>query len=98
MAPFNAVMGMVLNTSDDRLAPDSPWRTREEARYHAPVFVLEGGYPVWEVWFWFDEAARWFCWTRSYDVSIARQGVVYFDSLEQLRAQLAHLRGQRAHG
>jgi hypothetical protein len=87
--------GLILNVADERLPSGSPWRTRWEVRHHPALFVLDDGTPVFEAWFWDDATARWFCMSRGYDAQAARAGVIYFDSIEQLRAQLASL-GRRA--
>lgn len=84
--------GIILNVHDDVLPEGSPWRTRRVACWgHEPVLVLPDGTAVWEVWFWSDQ--RWWCFSRAYDAALARSGVIYFDGLEQLRAQLRVLRG-----
>ena len=86
------MLGLVLNVNEEHLAPDSPWRTREEVRHHAPLFWLDDGFPVFEVWFWSKEHARWFVMSRRYDAQLAALGVVFFDSIEQLRAALGRRR------
>lgn len=86
--------GLILNTYDDRLPGDSPWRTRREVRHHPALFEIDG-LPVYEVWFWSDEFQRWFVMSRGYDLERVQQGVIYFDTIEQLRAVLARQRGLR---
>ena len=90
------MIGLILNIEDDRLAPDSPIRTREEDRHQIPVFVLEDGYPVFEVWFWHADLARWFIMTRVYSEALAGAGAVLFFGVEQLKAWIAHLYAERA--
>jgi hypothetical protein len=81
--------GLVLNVFDDRLPHDSPWRTHEVMRpNHPPLFVLDDGYPVFEVWFWHEQLRAWFCFSRVVDPAIAAAGVRYFDSILSLRGML----------
>lgn len=84
--------GLVLNIHEEHLEPGSPWRTREEVRHHPPLFHLDDGYPVFEVWLWSKEHGRWFVMSRRYDAQLAAAGVVFFDSIEQLRAILGRRR------
>jgi hypothetical protein len=89
--------GLILNYHDDRLPPDSPWRTRHEVRHQPPVFVLEDdGYPVYEVWYWHDELSRWFVMSRVYNARLAAMGVIFFFGIEQLKAWIAHLYAEKA--
>ncbi len=85
------MLGLILNVWDDALPADSPWRTREEVRYQPAVFVLPDGCPVWEVWFW--QMGRWWCMSKSFDVNLAAQGVIFFDTKEQLAAKIRELGG-----
>lgn len=82
--------GLVLNVCDSQLPPGSPWRTREVESNQAPIFCLEDGYPVFEVWFCYG--AAWFCFSRVPNSSLQAQGVRYFESIGQLRAILGELR------
>lgn len=82
--------GLILNVSDAELPPGSEWRTRRAVRDQRPLYLLDDGTPVWEVWF--CALGRWWCYSHGYDQALARGGVIYFDSLEQLRAQLMVLR------
>ena len=75
---------MILNFSD-------PDRTRMEVRHHPALFVVDAC-PVFEVWFWHAPFNRWFCMSKSYDIELARGGVVYFDSIEQLKASFRWLK------
>lgn len=75
--------GLILNVHDDLLPADSPWRTRWEERRQPAVFCIDG-VPVYEVWFWHTELRRWFCMSKSYNRQLAYQGVIYFDTKEQL--------------
>ena len=74
------MLGLILNVH-------APEQSREEQREQPAVFVLEDGFPVFEVWFW--HANRWWCMSKSYNLNLARQGVVYFDSAEELKRALA---------
>jgi len=87
--------GMILNVHDERLPQGSVWRTREEDRHQEPVFRLEDGYPVFEVWYWFDELGRWFVMSRTYDARLAGAGVVYYFGVEQLKAWIFYLTEQQ---
>lgn len=81
--------GLILNVDDESLPAGSPWRTREECRRQPAMFTLDDGYPVFEVWFFrFD---RWWCMSKSYDVGLVRRGVIYFDSIGQLKARIAQV-------
>lgn len=86
--------GLVLNVHDDRLPDGSPWRTRFEVRHQPPAFVLDDGFPVYEVWFWHEELRRWFVMSRVYDARLAAAGVVFFYGIEQLKAWISYLTGQ----
>lgn len=88
--------GLILNWNDDRLPPDSPWRTRYESRRQPPVFELDDGFPVYEVWFWHDELRRWFVMSRVYDAQLAAAGVVIFFGVDQLKAWIAYLSEEQA--
>jgi len=83
--------GLILNTSDDRLPIESPWRTRFELRHQPPVLVLDDGTLVYEVWFWSPDHGRWLVMSKGYDVEAQRHGVVFFDTLAQLKAVLGRL-------
>lgn len=83
--------GLILNVSDDQLPEGSEWRTRRAVRAQRPIFTLADGTPVWEAWFF--ARGRWWCFSHGYDAQLARSGVVFFDSIEQLRAQLQVLHG-----
>jgi len=85
------VEGLILNVHDDALPVGSEWRTRRAVRSQRPLYTLEDGTPVWEVWFFVR--SRWWCYSHAYDAALARAGVIYFDSLAQLRAQLGVLGG-----
>lgn len=87
------MLGLILNVSDDLLPPGSPFRTHEERRHQPALFVLDDGFPVFEVWFWHERLERWFCMSHSYDLERHRQGVVYFRTMDDLKAQLGALEG-----
>jgi len=89
------MVGLILNVEDDRLAPDSPMRTREEDRQQPPVFLLEDGYPVFEVWYWHADLGRWFVMTRTYRPELVEHGAVLFFGIEQLKAWIAYLYAER---
>lgn len=76
---------------DHVLPPGSAWRTREEARLQIPVFWLDDGHPVYEVWFWHATVRRWFC--MSHAGPAIHQGVGYFRTVAQLKAQIAYFAG-----
>jgi hypothetical protein len=86
------VTGLIVNVHDDLLPADSPWRTREESRFQPPLFHVDD-LPVYEVWFWHSELRRWFCMSKSYNVYLARSGVVYFDTKAQLIERIRQLGG-----
>ena len=78
--------GLILNASD-------PERTKDDLRYQNPVFVLDDGYPVFEVWFYHWELQRWFVMSHVTDPALAAAGVVFFATLDQLRQQIRQLGG-----
>lgn len=75
-----------MNVDDELLPADSPWRTRFEVRHQPALFIVDGT-PVYEVWFY--RVGRWWCMSRSYDMAIARRGVIYFDTMAHLKMLVA---------
>ncbi len=72
-----------------------PDDTREVDLDQQPVFVLDDGEVVFEVWFWHAPAARWFVMTWLDDPSLAARGVLCFrptDVPSVLRARLATMK------
>lgn len=87
------VLGLILNVDDELLPKGSPWRTREESRHQPALFSVKG-FPVYEVWFF--RCGRWWCMSRSYDMAIARMGVIYFDTMAHLKMLVAKYGNQAA--
>ena len=58
-------------------------QTRQEFRQQPPVFYLDAD-AVFEVWFWHSELRRWFVMSKSYNLELQQQGVVYFDTIADL--------------
>jgi hypothetical protein len=52
--------------------------TREEERTQPPLFFLDGGVPVFEVWFWHTAQLRWYVLTCAPNPVLAAQGVSFF--------------------
>lgn len=67
--------------------------TREEDRNQDPVFLLKDGFPVFEVWRYHEELARWFVMAKAYDPAMVAAGVVYYSTLDELRAAIRALGG-----
>lgn len=68
-----------------------PEETREVVRDQRAVFDLDGE-PVFEAWFWYARAHRWFVMSYAPDLRMQVQGVVYFtpdDMPRALRAKVA---------
>lgn len=64
-----------------------------EVRRQPPLFYVDDE-PVYEVWFWHGELSRWFVMSTTYDAGLFRQGVVYFDSVDSLKAWIRALGGR----
>lgn len=61
--------------------------TRQEEREQPPVIWLDGD-PVFEVWFWHSRLRRWFVLSKSYNTHLQLNGVIFFDTQEDLLAKL----------
>ncbi len=57
---------------------DRSEETRQEVRAQPPVFFLDDGEPVYEVWFWHPLLKRWFVMSLAPVLALEAQGVVYF--------------------
>lgn len=80
--------GLILNVSDET-------RTHEALRRQRPLFYADG-LPVFEVWIWYEPLRRWLCMSHAFDLRAVRRGVVYFSTMDQLKAQLRTLEDARA--
>ena len=89
---IRTMRGWIIN-----LHSTDPAQTREEERDQEPAIYLPGsGEPVFEVWFWHAQLARWFVMSKRADPLMQAKGVVYFDPDEvadSLRERIRSLGG-----
>jgi len=55
---------------------------RIEERAQLPVFYLDTGEAVFEVWFWHYPLRKWFCMSAWADPQMVAHGVIYFHPSE----------------
>jgi len=85
------MLGWIIGLWDEYLPASL---TRQVERKQPPLFFLRGTEPVFEVWFWHIELGRWFVMSKTFDIALKAQGVVYFDTQADLESAVLALGGK----